>query len=322
VAPTGTLSMVTGSDSSGAEPMFAPYMSRRERATTGDYVTHYIFGNRITEYCFDKNIPLTKENVDAVVTENPEWVFADQISSLDKIKLMKVIYNYIDSGVSITYNLPQTATVEDIRKIYFEAWKAELKSVTVYRDKSREGILTKEAKQTNGVIKHDSVKRPREVPCDIHQLQVDKRQWVVLVGFLDNDPYEVFCGLQENVKISKKATKGKIIKEHRGSYTLELEDGYCFNVGEVFKNLPSESALARMISISLRHGVDMQYIVQQLEKSEGDMMSFSKTICRVLKKYIAEGAKVSGETCPSCGKSELIRQAGCCTCNSCGWSRC
>ena len=101
------------------------------------------------------------------------------------------------------------------------------------------------------------------------------------------------------------------------------------NEGEVLTlnklgNLVSseEGAITRLISTLLRHGVEVHYIVHQLEKVKGDMNSFSKTVARAIKKYIPNGTVVKGEKCGSCESESLIRQEGCVTCKSCGFSKC
>jgi ribonucleoside-diphosphate reductase alpha chain len=75
-----------------------------------------------------------------------------------------------------------------------------------------------------------------------------------------------------------------------------------------------------MISTALRHGSNIQFIVEQLNKSEGDVTSFGKATSRILKLYI-EDNKVSNDTCPECGAT-LIYQNGCKICNQCGYSKC
>ena len=82
-----------------------------------------------------------------------------------------------------------------------------------------------------------------------------------------------------------------------------------------------QQAITRLISSNLRHGCDVNFIVHQLEKVEGDLLSFSKAISRVLKKYIPDNTKIHGETCQKCG-GELVRAEGCILCKSCGFSRC
>ena len=84
-----------------------------------------------------------------------------------------------------------------------------------------------------------------------------------------------------------------------------------------------EEALSRMTSTALRHGADIQFVVHQLEKVKGDMLSFARSMARSLKKYVKDGSKVWGEECKSCGKEDsLSREGGCIICKNCGWSKC
>jgi uncharacterized Zn finger protein (UPF0148 family) len=77
-----------------------------------------------------------------------------------------------------------------------------------------------------------------------------------------------------------------------------------------------------MLSTALRHGADINFVVHQLEKTEGDLSSLSKVLARSLKKYIKDGSAVSGENCGQCETGKLERQDGCVICKSCGWTKC
>jgi ribonucleoside-diphosphate reductase alpha chain len=81
-----------------------------------------------------------------------------------------------------------------------------------------------------------------------------------------------------------------------------------------------QEALTIMISTSLRHGTDTQFVVQQLMKSEGTIVSFSKAIARSLKKYVKDVEL--GLTCQECGSDKVSMQEGCFTCSNCGSSKC
>ena len=61
--------------------------------------------------------------------------------------------------------------------------------------------------------------------------------------------------------------------------------------------------------------------MEQLNKSEGTIVSFSKAIARTLKKYIPEDSN-TGEPCPSCGEKALVYQEGCMVCLNCSSSKC
>ena len=81
-----------------------------------------------------------------------------------------------------------------------------------------------------------------------------------------------------------------------------------------------QEALTRIISTALRHGTDIEFIVDQLMKSEGTIVSFSKAIGRTLKKYIVE-TKLE-KTCDQCSSKKVALQEGCYVCLDCGSSKC
>ena len=95
------------------------------------------------------------------------------------------------------------------------------------------------------------------------------------------------------------------------------------DVVSVFDN-PNHAGYTRTISLALRHGAPVQYLVEQLQKDkEMDMFSFSKCIARCLKKYIKDGSKASISVCSNCGAEDtIIYQEGCQTCTSCGFGAC
>jgi ribonucleoside-diphosphate reductase alpha chain len=81
--------------------------------------------------------------------------------------------------------------------------------------------------------------------------------------------------------------------------------------------------MSRLISMSLRHGVPVQYVVEQLQKDESDdMWSFNRVVARVLKTHIPDGIAYSDKVCSSCKQSTLIYQDGCVVCTSCAHSKC
>ena len=79
-----------------------------------------------------------------------------------------------------------------------------------------------------------------------------------------------------------------------------------------------------MISLGLRHGASVQYIVEQMQKDrDSDMFSFVKCVARILKNYIADGTTPTGDKgCPECDSGELIYIEGCVTCKTCGYAKC
>lgn len=62
---------------------------------------------------------------------------AHDIDPISHVKTQAVFQRWVDNAVSKTVNLRHEATIDDIRKVYLEAWKLKCKGITVYRDKSK-----------------------------------------------------------------------------------------------------------------------------------------------------------------------------------------
>jgi ribonucleoside-diphosphate reductase alpha chain len=272
--------------------------------------------------------------------ESPYWGgTANDIDWEKSVDIQAAAQRWVDHSISKTCNLPNTATRETVNAVYLRAWKTGCKGFTVYRDGCRTGVLVQVDEPKKEVKKTDdsrlAPKRPTSIPCDIHRATVrnsdQAETWLVLVGLLDGKPYEVFCGIPENIEIPKKYKSGMLVKngKREGIATYNLlvpvgdDDNLVFkDVVTLFDN-PTQGAFTRTISLALRHEVPLQYVVEQLQKDKNsDMFSFAKVISRVLKVYIKDGTKSSEKGCPDCGNAELVYQEGCLSCKSCGWGRC
>lgn len=237
----------------------------------------------------------------------------NEIDPLQKVRLQGAIQRWIDHSISITHNVPENITEAEVSNIYMEAWKSGCKGCTIYREGSREGILTNKKK----IIfeQHDAPKRPKVVLHDIHNVVSKGIKWTICVGLLEGKPYEVFAVDQLNINGKY---SGEIIKQTRGRYDLAIKDvGYFENITEHCSD--EENLLTRMISTSLRHGADIKFVAEQLDKSEGDITSFGKGIARVLKKYIKD--YTTKDNCPECNHN-LVFEGGCSVCPNCGYSKC
>ena len=153
IAPTGSISIIAGA-SSGIEPLFGLVYTH----TDADGVTRE-FRNKSLEN------DLKKEGI------NPDKIFKELINGKslqeldvpDKIKKVYVTFKdvpvdyhvkmqaafqkYTDNAVSKTINMPNSATIEDVKKAYLSSWKLKCKGITVYRDGSRQIQVIKEKKE-------------------------------------------------------------------------------------------------------------------------------------------------------------------------------
>ena len=159
----------------------------------------------------------------------------------------------------------------------------------------------------------DAVKRPKELDAEVHLTRVGGVSHYVVVGLLNDKPYEIFI---ENRELPQ--GKGKMIKMSRGNYKF-VQEGYEQLITAEMTD--EQAAITRLASTSLRHGSDIKFLVEQLQKCPGDLFSFTKGLARVLKKYIPDGVK-STVTCQDCGSSNVIFEEGCNKCKDCGSSKC
>lgn len=290
-------------------------------------------------YKIDKNRGLTKEVpcIDYGVRylkEKGEWdasadwaVTTTSLSVEDHVKDMKGFGLWIDSSMSKTVNLPNEYGFADFKNLYIEAYKTGyLKGITTYRAGTMTNVLSAievKPETTDEIPESKPPKRPKSLDGELHHFKIDKHQYYVGVGLLGGKPYEVFTGINEDKKdlyIPKSSKTGKIRKDARGIYVFvdEGQEEYKLNNGH---SDDTADALTRLISCSLRHGSDISFIVHQLEKTKGPVVSFSKVLARTLKKYIKNGVEVRGEECPECS-GKLIREEGCISCKNCGYSKC
>jgi ribonucleoside-diphosphate reductase alpha chain len=344
-APVGSVSCLTRT-TSGIEPAFLLSYKRRRKITQGDLTSRVDFvdpmGDKWQEYTvyhhwFKKWMDITGKTDPQ---ESPYWGgTANDIDWEKSVDIQAAAQLWIDHSISKTCNLPNSATKETVNNVYLKAWKTGCKGFTVYRDGCRTGVLVandepkKETKKPeDGRI---TPKRPKSLQCDIHRANVrngeNTESWLVLVGLNEGKPYEVFCGIPENIEIPKRYKSGNLVKNGKrdgvATYNLLVPVGDDENL--VFKDVvtlfdnPTQGAFSRTVSLALRHEVPLHYIVEQIQKDKNsDMFSFSKVIARVLKGYIKDGTKSTEKGCPECGNAELVYQEGCLSCKSCGFSKC
>ena len=311
----------------GCEPYFAMCFLRNSRVGSfqdgSPAFIAWLSENKINYEDHNWNLNVLREKIDV-----PEWFEeAHEISWMDHLKMQAVFAKFNDSSISKTINLPNEATVKDVEEAYISAYKMGIKSTTVYRDGSKQQILEHIVKESNKVrpaeiIRAHAPKRPRELECDIHHTSVKGDKWTILVGIMDDRPYEIFCAPQESFEISSKYKKGIIVKNGRGSYHFDTGDFKLKNISCYLKT-DEHRVITRLISTCLRHGVPMPFISDQLAKVDGTVVDFSKAILRVLKKYGDINASLDKSlSCTSCGSSNVVLNSGCPECLDCGVSKC
>jgi len=145
IAPTGSRAMIAGC-SYGIEPI-AAIVYRKENILDGDslFMVNEQFERVAKERGFYSNklieeIAVTGsiQDIDSIPADVKDvFVTARDISYEWHIKMQAACQEYVDGAISKTINMPEDATVEDVKRAYVLAHEMGCKSITVYRHNSR-----------------------------------------------------------------------------------------------------------------------------------------------------------------------------------------
>ena len=153
------------------------------------------------------------------------------IEPMGHVRMMAAVQPFISGAISKTVNLPNDATVDDITQVYVEAWKLGVKCLAVYRDGSKSSQPLSSASQQEEKESHPVRKRlPDERPSITHKFSVGGHEGYLTVGlYEDGRPGEVFLNMAKE--------------------------------GSVISGLMQTIAL--MTSVSLQHGVPLEFFVEK-----------------------------------------------------------
>ncbi len=142
IAPTGTISLIAGC-SSGIEPLYSLVFYHNilegeklleineqfeRELILNDLNKDEIIKELLSNNLKNINLPLKIKKVFRTALEiKPEW----------HVKMQSMFQKHVDNAVSKTVNLPENATIEDVKKIFLMAYKFKCKGITVYRNNSR-----------------------------------------------------------------------------------------------------------------------------------------------------------------------------------------
>ena len=274
------------------------------------------------------------------------FVGSADIDWRERVTTQAIMQRHVDTAISSTVNMPQSATKEDVAKMYLLAWRLGCKGITIYRSGCmREGVL---------------------VVADENNVKEDATP-----SYCTNDDmlprgYIVDC---QNDLVGKK----RKLQTGCGSlHVLAFFDPIDGNLREVYFNKGSTggcanfmTGLSRMVSLLCRAGVDIMTIKDQLDSTgvcpsyatrrathhdtstgsccpmaignalvdmwhemqevvnddEDDMVDAADCASAVPSEQQVSNNGNNAVTCPECG-NELVFEGGCNICKNCGWSKC
>ncbi|MEE9134331.1 MAG: adenosylcobalamin-dependent ribonucleoside-diphosphate reductase [Nitrososphaerales archaeon] len=156
IAPTGSISMIAGC-SSGIEPIFSLVFEKNVKVGSFHYVDPVFEEKMKGEELYDEklleDVSTNSGGIGNIkyIPDRHKKVFLTSydLTPEDHIRSLAAFQKWVDSSISKTTNFPASATVEDMRKVYFLAYQLGCKDVTVYRDSSiKDQVLTVTKKQT------------------------------------------------------------------------------------------------------------------------------------------------------------------------------
>ena len=176
IAPTGTISIISGGASQGIEPIFSVVYMRNVKDSLGSNLIEV--DNEFERYALEYNFysdelmqalagKTSIQDVDAIPEDVRRlFVTAYDIAPEWHVKMQAAFQKYTDNAVSKTINFPSYATPQDIETAYNMAYQLGCKGTTVYRDSSKSvqvlSAVNKEATQLGGAKKIAHMKEEKE----------------------------------------------------------------------------------------------------------------------------------------------------------------
>jgi ribonucleoside-diphosphate reductase alpha chain len=349
IAPTGTISRIAGC-SSGIEPHFAMawwsnVLWKDQEGTSSRLLDapisiiqslEQVLGSEEEARSVLEEIISDPDNTDQIMKRygisSDVYRTSMSISAEAHIKMQSIWQKHVTNSVSKTINLPNSATIQDVKDAYMMAWETGCKAVTVYRDgsKSMQVLETGINKADIETVKEKSItKTPRNRPVSLNGVTDRIRtghgtMWVNITFDEMGNPFEVFANLGKS----------------GGSDSAYLE------------------AIARLASMSLRAGVEPMQIIDQLKGITDEpawdggtlVRSAPDAIALALSRHLNKDTSLlnrdtvhvasqidlfatsdddlnrvtqnySTMKCPDC-PGLLINQEGCMSCPDCGYNKC
>jgi ribonucleoside-diphosphate reductase alpha chain len=173
--PTGTIGLMMDCDTTGIEPDLALVKFKKLVGGGSMQIVNNTVPRALTKLGYQQ------ERIEAIVeyiSEHGHVVDAPglrpehyevfdcamgerSISPMGHVRMMAAVQPFLSGSISKTVNVPESASVEDIEKVYFEGWRLGLKALAVYRDNCKVGQPLSAAKKEPAAAKEPAA--PAEV---------------------------------------------------------------------------------------------------------------------------------------------------------------
>jgi ribonucleoside-diphosphate reductase alpha chain len=347
IAPTGTISLFADNVSSGLEPVFSFAYSRnilmpdgtRKQEEVSDYAL------RLFRQVKGESAPLPDYFVDA-----------QSLSPADHVVMQATVQTYIDSSISKTINVPEEIDFDAFKDVYLQAYEQGCKGCTTYRPNDVTGAVLEVKKEAPaaqtelplptmastrprdsfdaGAVVHltQPLNRPEELPGATYKVRwpdSDHAMYITLNDIVQDGrrrPFEVFINSKNMDHFAWTVALTRMISAvfRRGGDVAfvveELKAVFDPRGGQWMGGRYVPSLLAAIGDVIERHMISIGFIPDPTAEREG-----------LLGRLAVNSAPPAGlggtgmgalRQCPKCAQPSLVRQEGCDTCTSCGYSKC
>jgi ribonucleoside-diphosphate reductase alpha chain len=328
IAPTGTISLLSGNVSSGIEPVFDFQYKRRvlDPDGTARHETVEDYAYRLFRQTHPE-APLPGA-----------FVTAHALAPEQHLLMQAALQRHVDASISKTVNCPKDMAFEDFETLYLEAYRLGLKGCTAYRPNPVTGEIlsqTQPSLPAPAAAQPSLPLAPSRAPAAQASAAPQPRD-PVLSGFTYKlkwppSDHAIYVTINDSVD-----------RDQRHPFEIFINS----------KNLEHYAwtvALTRMISAIFRRGGDVSFVVEELkavfDPRGGAWMngkyvpSLLAAIGDIIERHFAHigfGGTPSARAtlsepldggpslqfCPRCGSPDTIVQEGCRVCRNCGHSTC
>ena len=358
LAPTGTISFMLDSDTTGIEPDFSLLKFKKLVGGGSLQVVNGQVAAALQRLGYQ---PETVEAIEAYIAEHGHVVDAPglkpehyaifdtamgqrSIAPMGHVRMMAAVQPFISGAISKTVNLPESATVEDIEDIYYQGWRLGLKAVAVYRDNCKVGqplSSGSSAKDDTVATAPEPVRRrlPRKRASDTVSFRVGE-----IEGYLTSSMWEDGTGPGELfLKMSK---QGSTLAGVMDAFSMAVSIGLQYGVPletyvAKFVNMRFEPAgitddpdvrMAQSILDYIFRRLALDYLPEDVRGAYGIYTTAERTAILdgthpapamdtdpVPAAVVSDVLQADAPMCLTCGTSAAMQRSGACwSCSNCG----
>ena len=330
LAPTGTISFMMDCETTGIEPMFA--LQAKKELSGGGGSLDIKAGDAFKIGLTSVGLNPDTEEVGAEVYKDPSRLndityvggvfntamgeYGNLVTASDHIDIAASAQPFLSGGISKTVNVPNDTSPEDIRRLYIDAWRAGMKSVSVYRDGSKmsQPLTTDKGGESPSVSFEKptgAVRRrlPNTRKSVTHRFSLSNQDCYFTVGeYEDGSPGELF------IKVAKQGSTLAGMADAVGILTA-----LCLQYGAPIEALADKFRGMSFEPSGWHEGTHyssmVDYIFQWIEGNYSES-AFLRETDEVQLKEIREGS-LSDLICSDCGNL-MVATGTCHTCPKCG----